>query len=104
MALFPQSWSGFTRVTTSGVIGPSGQPIIFYGYSILSGGGGVGTPTFVNGTTNTGTQFLTADPSNGAASKERTIPLPQGTMFNSGLYVSFDANTASVAIFYTQAQ
>lgn len=99
---FPQTWSGFTRLSASGQVGAA-VPQIFYGYSVLSGGGGVGKPTFFNGTGTTATQFLTADPSNGAASTERTIPLPNGTMFNNGIYCSFDANTASVAFFYTQA-
>jgi hypothetical protein len=100
---FPQGWSGFTRLSASGAVGTSGVPIIFYGYSVLSGASAVAKPTFFNGTGTTATQFLQADPSNGAASTERTIPLPNGTMFNGGLYVSFDANTTSVGVFYTVA-
>lgn len=103
MALFTQAWSGFQRITSSGVIGSSGHPTIFYGYSILSGGGGVGAPTFINGSSGSGPTGMIGDPSGGAASKERTVPLPVGTMFNGGIYVSFDANTSAVTVFYTDA-
>lgn len=102
MAFFPQPFCAPQRITSSGVIGTSGNPTICYGYSVLSGGSGVGSPWFLNGGAS-GAIILTADPSNGAASKERTIPLPVGTMFGSGIYVSFDGNTSAVTVFYTDA-
>lgn len=99
MALFPQPFCGYQRLTSSGTIG-GGKPLICYGYSVLSGASAVGIPFFNDGGASGGT-VVTADPSNGAVSKERTIPLPVGVMFTSNCFVSFDANTSAVTVFYT---
>jgi hypothetical protein len=98
--MFPQNFCGYSRLTSSGAV-VSGKPLIFYGYSVLSGAGGVSKPWFIDGAAAGGTVVLTGDPSNGAASAERMMPLPVGTMFSSQCYVSFDANTTAVTIFYT---
>lgn len=103
MSLFPQPFSGYQRISSSGVIGGSGKPIIVYGYSILSGSGGVAKPAFYDGTSTSGTLVFNADPSNGAISTERTIPLAVGVMFSTGCFVNFDGNTSQVTVFYTQA-
>lgn len=101
--LFPQNFSGFVRLSASGSVSDVGAPILVSGYSVLSAGGGVGTPTIINGQSTSGATFVVADPSNGAASKERTIALPCPVMLPLGCYVSFDANTTAVTVFYTLA-
>jgi len=99
---FPQSFCGYQRVTTSGTIGIASKPAICYGYSVLSGAGGVAQPWFIDGAATGGTIAFIADPSSGAASKERTITIPIGTTFSTQIYVSFDANTTAVTVFYTE--
>ena len=96
-------FSGWKRLTASGVVGDSGKAQWIAGYSVESGAGGAAIPYFINGTGTTGTIVFRG--SGGATSSGGTIQqvgqLP--VSFYSGCYVSFDANTTAVSVFYTQA-
>jgi hypothetical protein len=93
--------SGWQRLTTSGVVGVSGSPLLFSGYTFESGGT-AGIPYFNSGTA--ASNVLSFRGGGGVISGGSTIQsvgqLP--TMYTTGLYVSFDANTTAVTVFYTQ--
>ena len=89
----------FTRLTTSGVVGDSGQVIDLAGYSVSSGATAA-QPWFVNGTSTAGVYAFAAGPI--TASQSNNLSLPSQVRFNKGLFVSFDANTTSVTVFYVQ--
>jgi hypothetical protein len=95
--------SGWARRTTSGIIGDSGKAQYFSGYVVESGAGGAAIPYFLNGSTGTGA--LAFRGAGGAASSGGIIQqvgqLP--VTFTNGIYVSFDANTTAVSVFYAQA-
>jgi len=100
---FPQSFSGYQRITSSGVIGTSGNPLIFYGYSLHSGGTVSSGTFFFNGTSTSGGTVFQNDPSNAAINADKMVTLPVGVTFPSGCYVSFDGNATAVTVFYTEA-
>lgn len=95
-----QQTTTFTRLSSSGVIGDSGQPIDMYGYAILSGGTAAAV-TFKNGVDATGAAAFQGGPI--TVSQSNVLSLPAAVRFPKGLYVSFDANTTSVSIFWVQA-
>lgn len=90
--------AGFQRLTTSGVVSDSAKPILVYGYSVESGASAT-TPTLFDGTAATGTHAIKLGPN--TASQATVVALPFPMMFPLGCYVSFDANTTAVTIFYS---
>jgi hypothetical protein len=97
--------SGFVRLTASGVVGDSGKPQWLSGYSFDSGGT-AGNAYFVNGSS-------TVSPGNSVVCRAGggviSTTSPQQTFgqlpvsFPLGCYVSFDANTTAISVFYVQA-
>ena len=75
----------------------SGKPILVYGFGILSSGAAA-VPYFNNGTASSNTIAFRAGPT--TASQASVVSIPAPVMFNSGCYVSFDANTTEVTVFY----
>ncbi|SRR6266446_5916335 len=92
--------STFQRLTTSGVVGDSGQPIDMAGYNVVSGATAA-QPWFVNGASTAGVYAFVAGPV--TASQGNNLSMPAMVRFPKGLFVSFDANTTSVTVFYVQA-
>jgi hypothetical protein len=90
--------SGFQRLTASGVVSDSGKPILVYGYSLESGAS-LANPFLVDGSTLAGTHFVKAGAT--VASTANVVSLPFPIMFPLGCYVSFDANTTAITIFYS---
>lgn len=89
---------GFQRLTTSGVVSDSGKPIIISGVSIESGGT-LAVPTLFDGTAATGSHAVKLGSS--IVSTANVIPINIPLMFPLGCYVSFDANTTAVTVFFT---
>ena len=91
--------SGWTRLTSSAVIGDSGKPVAISGYTFESGGT-VAQPYFINGTSASGTIVVRGGGgiASAAAPLQAVGQLP--TTFASGCYVSFDANTTAVTVFW----
>src|SRR4051812_20729071 len=100
MSGFPGNVCGFQRVTSSGVIGDSGKPIVLTGYSVDASAGGVTTPIFYNATSADAANVAFKATTVAAASQSSTNSLPFPVMLGRGCYVGFDANTAAVTIFY----
>lgn len=90
--------AGFQRVTTSGVISDSGKPILIYGYSVESGASAT-VVTLFDGVGATGTHAMKLGPVTVSQANVTSLPFP--IMFPLGCYVSFDANTTAVTVFYT---
>ena len=90
--------SGFQRLTASGVVSDSGKPILIYGYSLESGAA-LANPTIVDGSSLSGSHFTKFGAT--VASTSNVISLPFPIMFPLGCYVSFDANTTAITIFYS---
>ena len=97
--------TGYTEVTvaqrlaSSGVIGDSGNAIDVVGYTIKSGATAA-LPYFINGTSASGT--VAWQDQARAVSAEQSIGLAYAVRMNTGLFVSFDANTTAVTVFYRQ--
>lgn len=89
---------GYQRLTTSAVVSDSGKPILIAGFSILSGATAA-VPYFRSGTGVAG-DTIAFRPGPVTASVGNTVSLPLPVMFPSGCYVSFDANTSEVTVFY----
>jgi hypothetical protein len=90
----------FTKLTTSGVVGDVGKPVDVVGYSISSKAAAA-LPSFLNGSTQANAVFGWADQGRVAAS-EQTIGLAYRVRMPLGCWVSFDANTSNVTVFYQQ--
>jgi hypothetical protein len=92
--------AGWTRLTSSGVVGDSGQPVSVQGFIVESGAtASLGTMIY-NGTSSLGTAAIRLGGSiiNGASAATTTGQFP--TTLASGAYVSFDANTTAVTVFW----
>lgn len=92
---------GYKRLTSSGTVGDAGRPIDIAGVSVLSGGTAA-IPYFVNGANNnagTDVSFRVG----GTISTEVVSAIPLPVRLPAGCYVSFDANTTAVTVFYIQA-
>ena len=90
---------GFKVLAASGVAGDSGQPIDVAGYSVTSGASAA-QPYFKNGTAVSAPTIFQAGPITASQANNLSLPLP--VRFPAGCYVSFDANTTSVTVFYVQ--
>jgi hypothetical protein len=93
--------SGWTRITSSGIVGVSGKPLLFSGYTFESSGT-AGIPYFNSGTAASNVLSFRGGGGvvNGGSQVQSVGQLP--AMYPTGLYVSFDANTTAVTVFYTQ--
>ncbi len=100
--VFPGDVRYFSRITSSGVIGDSGKPIVIGGYVTEGDGTSVGSPFFLNGSAGTAAIAFRGDNSQTVANGFRNNPTPN-VMLDKGCYVSFDAHTAAVTVFYTEA-
>jgi hypothetical protein len=95
--------SGWVRLTSSGVVGDSGKAQWISGYTFESSGT-AGIPYFRNGTGVASDNIVFRGGGgvvNGGSQMQAVGQLP--TAFANGCYVSFDANTTAVTVFYVQA-
>lgn len=93
-----QNVCGFQRLTSSGVVSDSGKPILVAGFGVLSGATAA-IPYFRNGTgAASDTIAFRAGPV--TASQANVVSIPMPVMLPGGCYVSFDANTTEVTVFY----
>lgn len=95
--------ASFQVLAASGVVGDSGKPIDVFGINVLSGGTAA-APYLKNGTgvssptvQQVGPCTVSAPNSFGMAGGGTSV------RFQNGCYVSFDANTTNVTIYYIQA-
>lgn len=102
MGYDPTYFCGFSRITTSGVIGDSGKPVLVAGYSVDASGGGASTPYFINGTAASAGNNVAFRAQTTATSQSQTQSIPLPVMLGSGCFVSFDANTTAVTVFYME--
>jgi len=88
---------GGTRISEDSVIGPSGKPVLLYGWCMVSGGT-AGQVIFRDGTSTSGTAQLTE---NGTASQGDTDDLGgAGLIFPNGLFADIDANVSTLDVYY----
>lgn len=97
--------SGFVRLSASGSVGDVGKAQYISGY-VFDSGGTAGAPFFVNGSTTVSAgNSLVFKAGGGVISGTSNIQsvgqLP--VTFPLGCYVSFDANTTGMTVFYVQA-
>lgn len=90
----------FVVLSASGVAGDSGLAIDVCGYAVLSGATAA-QPYFKNGTGVSSATVFRPGPITVSQGNVSSLPLP--IRFPLGCYVSFDANTTSVTVFYLQA-
>lgn len=95
MGYLPYS-CGFQRLTSSGVVSDSGKPILITAWDVLSGATAA-VPYFLNGAAGTAPQAFRGT---GTGSVAATTALCLPVMLPGGCYVSFDANTTEVTVFY----
>jgi len=88
---------GSQRLTSSGAVSDASKPILIYGYAILSAATAA-VPYFLNGTSSSAINFR-AGPT--TASQASVVSIPAPLMMPTGCYVSFDANTSEVTVFYS---
>ena len=92
--------AGWSRLTSSGVVGDSGLPVCIQGY-ILESGATASTTTYIfNGTSSLGTPAIRLG---GAVASAASVPGTTGqfpTTLAAGGYVSFDSNTSAVTVFW----
>lgn len=89
---------GYKRLTSSGTVSDTGKPILIAGYVVLSGGTAA-IPYFRNGIG----QSTDDVAFRGQGSANIAVTSPVATlpvMLPGGCYVSFDANTTEVSVFY----
>lgn len=96
MGYLPYS-CGYKRLAASGSVSDAGKPILICGYEVLSGATAA-VPYFRNGTGVAGDDI--AFRADGTASVADTNALNLPVMLPNGCYVSFDANTTEVSVFY----
>ena len=89
---------GATRVTTSGIVGDSGKPILVCGYGVEIGA--AASPFLKNGTAASNTVAIRIGPCTANMGNINAFDPP--VMFPGGLYVSFVTNVNAVTIFYIQ--
>jgi hypothetical protein len=92
--------AGWTRLTASGVLGDSGQPVAIQGYILESGGTPSTTTYIMNGTAASSPPAirLGGGVANAASAPGVTGQFP--TTLAAGAYVSFDSNTSAVTVFW----
>jgi len=88
----------FKRLAASGQVGDAGKAIDIVGYTIKSGSTAA-LPYFINGSS---TGSIAWQDQARATSAEQSISLAYRIRLDQGCYVSFDANTTAVTVFYQQ--
>lgn len=89
---------GTKTVSADAELSTSGQPVVVFSVSIVSGAGGDGQVILRNGTDGSGTALL---PLAGTQSQTVTIPLgDKGLMFPNGCFIDLDANVTQVTVTY----
>lgn len=84
--------------TADAAVGTAGQAVRVFSIHILSGGGGATVVSLRNGSTVSGTVWVTET---GIVSTGKTFNYgTQGILFPSGCFVDVDANTTSVLVSY----
>lgn len=91
---------GLKRLAASGNVGDTGKSVDVVGYTISSGGTAAAV-TFINGQSG-GTNTMGWVDTATTVSAEKSIALAFPVRLSNGLYVSFDANTTAVTVFYRQ--
>jgi hypothetical protein len=91
--------SSFVRLSSSGVVGDSGKAVDIIGYTIKSGATAA-APSFLNGAATTAALGWVDQAR--AVSAEQSIALAYPIRCPLGCYVSFDANTTAITVFYRQ--
>lgn len=91
----------FKVLSASGVVGDSGKAIDLAGFNVLSGATAA-QPFFKNGTGVTSATIFQPGPITISQGNDFDCSIPR--RFPNGLYVSFDANTTTVTVWYIQAQ
>lgn len=93
---------GFQVLAASGVVGVADKAVDVAGTYVLSGATAA-NPFFKNGSSVAAPTVFQAGPT--TISQGNLIPITNGdnVRFPLGCYVSFDANTTTVTVFYQQA-
>ena len=93
----------YTRLTASGSVGDSGKAVDVVGYTISSKAA-AGVPYFINGTSVAGgvVGSVYFQDQGRVAASEQSVGLAYRTRFPAGCWVSFDANTSNMTVFYQQ--
>lgn len=92
--------SGSQLVTADAVIGASGKATRVYSIHVISTGGGGAVVSLRNGTTASGTIYVTEE---GTTSKGKTVAYGDtGLFFPGGCFADVDANTTSVLVEFSQ--
>ena len=86
-------------LSSSGSVGDAGKAVDIVGYVIKSGGTAA-VPYFINGSNGSGTLYFQDQAR--AVSTSQSIGLAYRVRFPGGCYVSFDANTTAITVFYQQ--
>ena len=94
---YTQNVCGYARLSTSGAVGDSGKPIAIAGYSVFSSSTAA-VPYMLNGGASGALAWRL--PGTASIAVESSKPIP--VMLPNGCYVSFDANTTEVSVYYYQ--
>jgi hypothetical protein len=91
---------GWVRLTASGNVSDAGKPVLISGLGVESAGVTAASPYFNNGSASVpGTVVFRPGP-NTISQGNTTIPACLPVMFPTGCYVSFDATTTAVSVFF----
>lgn len=101
MAFGTSEVTSWVRLAASGVVGDSGKAVDVVGYTIKSGSTAA-LPYFLNGISAAAPATLGWQDQGRAVSTEQSIALAYPVRLSAGCYVSFDANTTAVTVFYRQ--
>jgi hypothetical protein len=93
--------ASWTRLTASGNVGDAAKAVDIIGYAIKSSGTAA-LPWFINGSSGGASNTLAWRDQGRVATGEQTITTAYPIRLAGGCYVSFDANTTAVAVFYRQ--
>lgn len=91
----------FKRLAASGNVGDTGKAVDIVGYTISSGAT-VAQPTFISGQSGGASNTMGWVDAALAASQEGSKALAFPIRMPIGCYVSFDANTTAMTVFYRQ--
>jgi len=93
--------AGSQLATADAAVLAAGVPVRVFAIHVISGGGGAAVLTLRNGSTASGTVWVTET---GTTSRGKTVSFgTQGILFPAGCFVDFDTNTASVLVTYSKA-
>lgn len=98
MGYLPYS-CGYKRLTASGTVSDAGKPILVCGYEVTSGATAA-VPYMNNGSALSGSDTVFRPGPNTVSQGNIGVPSILPVMFPNGCWVSFDANTTAVTVFY----